>query len=193
VKRLNFIPLFIISILIISSSCNDDSPNPGVIQLLINSSVEAGNQKPNKWYVGPEGTYQTSWTDEHSFTGEKSLLISSDNDVGEFSYWYQSVGKDIPYGRRLRLSSMIKLDNVDPNSDGVAIAVRGDDQDRQRVYFYTTQGDIPIRGDQDWTKFSVDMKSNIQEEATRLWVFLILGNNTEGRVYFDDITLKTIN
>lgn len=192
-KTLNFIPLFIISILIISSSCNDDSPNPDVIQLLINSSVEAGNQQPNKWYVGPEGTYQTSWTYDHSFTGVKSLLISSDNDIGEFTYWYQSIIEDIPHGSRMRLSSMIKLDNVDPNSDGAAIAVLGDDQDRQRVFFYTTQGDIPIRGDQDWTKFSVDMKSNIQEEVTRLWVFLILGNNTEGRVYFDDITLETIN
>jgi len=191
-KRLNFIPLFIIPILIISSSCNDDSPNPDVIQLLINSSIEAGNQQPNKWYVGPEGTYQTSWTDDHSFTGVKSLLISSDNDVGEFTYWSQYIGEDIPHGRRLRLSCMIKLDNVDPNSDGVSIAVRGDD-DQQGVFFYTTQGDVPIRGNEDWAEFSIDMKSNIPDEVTRMWVFLILLDNTQGKVYFDDITLETIN
>ena len=192
-KKLNLIPLLAISFLLYLPSCNDNSPDPDVIQLLINSSVEAGNQQPNKWWVGPGGSHQTSWTNGHSFTGEKSLLISSDNDVGEFTYWYQSVGEDIPIGRRLRLSSMIKLDNVDPNSDGVSIAVRGDDKDQQSVFFYTTQGDVPIRGNADWEKYSIEMKSNIPDEVTRMWVFLILLDNTQGKVYFDDITLETIN
>lgn len=98
-KTLLSISSVILFVLFVSlSSCNDDSESPDVIQLLINSSVEAGSSKPNKWYVGPEGDYQTSWTSEHSFSGDKSLMISSDNDVGKFSYWYQRIAADIPHG-----------------------------------------------------------------------------------------------
>lgn len=183
----------ILSILLISfSSCNDESSRPDVIQLLINSSSEAGSQSPNKWYAN-SGSYLTEWSSDHSFTGSKSLMISSDNDVGNFGYWTQSVRNDIPHGRRLRLSCMIKLDNVDPNSEGVSIAIRGDGDDNKSVFFYTTQGDIPIRGNHDWEKYSIDMKSEIPETVNSLLVFLILLNDTYGTVYFDDIALETIN
>jgi hypothetical protein len=64
----------------------------------------------------------------------------------------QTVYADIPYGRRLRLSCMIKLEDVDPLSDGVSIAIRGDDADGNGVFFYSTQGDVPIHGNEDWTK-----------------------------------------
>lgn len=190
---LSITSIILFSLLISFSSCNDDAENPDVIQLLVNSSVEAGSSNPNKWYVGPEGDYQTSWTSEHSFTGDKSLLIASDNDVGKFTYWYQRIVEDIPHGQRLKLSSMIKLDKVDPNGEGVAIAVRGDDENQKRVFFYTTQGDIPIRGDEDWQEYFVEMKSNITEDVSTIYVFLILSDNTFGTVYFDDIKLETIN
>jgi len=184
--------LIILTILISFSSCNDESSNPDVIQLLINSSAEAGSQKPNKWYAS-SGSYLTEWSGDHSFSGSKSLMISSDNDVGNFAYWSQSVLTDIPYNRRLRLSCIIKLDNVDPNSDGVSIAIRGDGADGKSVFFYTTQGDMTIRGDEDWEEYSIEMKSAIPESVNSLIVFLILLNDTYGTVYFDDIILETIN
>ena len=185
--------IIILALLITVSSCNDNSEDPDVIQLLINSSVEAGSSSPNKWFVGPVGDYQTSWTSEHSFTGSKSLMIASNNDIGQFTYWFQRIVENIPHGRRLKLSSMIKLDQVDPNSEGVAIAVRGDDEDQNSVFFFTTQGDIPIRGDEDWQEFYVEMKSTIAEDVSTIYVFLILSDDTFGTVYFDDIKLETIN
>lgn len=173
------------------SSCNDSSENPDIIQLLINYSVEAGSSAPNKWWAN-EGSYTSAWSGDQSFSGSKSLVLSSNNDVGDFGYWTQTVVDDIPNGRRLRLSSMIKLDDIDPLSNGVSMAVRGDDADENSVFFYTTQGDIPIRGNEDWTKYSIDMKSQIPESTERMLVFLILLNDTYGTVYFDDITLETI-
>ena len=193
-KTLFSIALISFMFLLLFSSCDDDPANPDVIQLLINSSVEAGSQRPNKWFANTNnGNYVTAWSSEHAFSGTKSLKITSDNDVGEFAYWYQSFNDDIPYGRRLKLSSMIKLENVDPNSEGVSIAVRGDDDLGKSVFFYTSQGDIPIHGNEDWKSYSIEMKSNIPEDVSKLWVFLILLNDTKGTVYFDDIKLETIN
>ena len=61
------------------------------------------------------------------------------------------------------------------------------------MFFYTTGGDIPIRGDQDWEEYSIDMKSAIPESTNSILVFLILLNDTHGTVFFDDIKLETIN
>lgn len=181
-------------LLLLISSCRDESANPDTIQLLINSSVEAGSSAPNKWFNVP-GDYQASWTDAHAFSGSRSLMIQSQGNNGKFGYWVQSIYKDIPYGRRLRLRAMIKLDGVGPTSDGVSIVIRGDDDEMtdKSVFFYTTQGDVPIRGNEDWREYTLEMKSNIPETVDKILVFLVLLDDTEGTVYFDDITLETIN
>jgi hypothetical protein len=175
-------------------SCTDESENPDSIQLLINSSVEAGSSTPNKWFDFP-GDYQASWTDAHAFSGSKSLMIQSLGNDGKFGYWVQSIYKDIPYGRRLRLSAMIRLDGVDPANDGVSIVIRGDDDEDpdKSAFFYTTQGDVPIRGDEDWKEYTLEMKANIPETVDKIHVFLVLLDDTEGTVYFDDIKLETVN
>jgi hypothetical protein len=72
------------------------------------------------------------------------------------------------------------------------MVIRGDDENGS-VFFHTTQGDVPIRGDQDWTKYSIDMKSAIPESVGTIMVFLVLSGNAKGTVYFDDIMLETIN
>lgn len=184
--------MFVLTLLI--SSCKDESQNPDSIQLLINSSVEAGSSTPNKWFDVP-GDYQASWTDENAFSGSKSLMIKSSANKGNFGYWVQSISNDIPYGKRLRLRVMIKLDGVDPTSGGVSIVIRGDDDEMNdhSVFFYTTQGDVPILGDENWKEYTFEMKSNIPETVYRIHVFLVLLNDTMGTVYFDDITLETIN
>jgi hypothetical protein len=179
------------AVLISLVSCNDDAENPDVIQLLINSSVESGAQSPNKWFA-QSGDHHVEWSSDHAFTGSRSLMISSDDSGGDFGYWGQTVRTDIPYGRRLRLSSMVKLDNVETDDYGVSLVIRGDDESSS-VFFYTTQGDVPIHGNQDWTKYSIDMKSAIPESVETLLVFLVLSGNAKGAVYFDDITLETIN
>ena len=92
----------------------------------------------------------------------------------------------------LDLPAMIKLENVVSDDTGVSLVIRGDD-DSNQVFFYTTQGDIPILGDQDWAKYSIDMKSAIPENVTNILVFLVLTRNAKGVAYFDDITLETIN
>ena len=146
---------FILAVLSISLlSCNDESGDPAVIQLLINSSVEAGGQSPNRWFSQDADFISTEWTSEQFFIDSKSLKISSDNDDDDFGYWGQRVRDDIPFGRRLRLSAMIKLENVVSDDTGVSLVIRGDD-DSNQVFFYTTQGDIPILGDQDWAKYSI--------------------------------------
>ena len=75
-KKVNQSAYFILlAFLLLFASCNDDAENPDVIQLLINSSVESGTQSPNKWFVN-DGDHYTEWSDEQSFTGDRSLMMS---------------------------------------------------------------------------------------------------------------------
>ena len=67
---------------------------------------------------------------------------------------------------------------------------RGDDANQDGVFFYTTQGTTLISGNEPWERYSVEMIETIPEEVTKIYVFLVLLNNTKGEVYFDDISLK---
>ena len=149
--------------------------------------MEEGNQSPFSWFKH-NGSYQSEWIDSLSFDGTKSLMLTSNNDVGEFGYWGQTISKNIPYGKKLRFSCQIKLVGV--AGEGVSIALRGDN-DTAGVFFHTTQGNDYIAGNEDWRKYSVEMPSaGIPDDVTQIFVFVILLNNTEGTVYFDDFELK---
>jgi hypothetical protein len=76
--------------------------------------------------------------------------------------------------------------------EGVSIALRGDSE-TDGVFFYSTQGDDYIAGDDGWQKYSVEMTQEaVSEEVTKLLVFVIMLDNTEGKVYFDDFELRPI-
>lgn len=186
-KITNTFTLIFISIILLFACSDNDDPNP--VQLLDNPSVEDGSQSPFNWFKN-EGSYQTNWTDEHAFEGNRSLKISSDNDIGDFGYWGQTIVEDIPYGKKLRFSCQIKLEGV--AGEGVSIALRGD-SDTDGVFFYTTQGDDYIAGTEDWQKYSIEMPWDpVSDEVTKLLVFVILLDDTEGTVYFDDFELIEI-
>ena len=182
-----------ICIMLIFSSCSEDTPDPEVIQLLFNTSAEEGTSSPSNWWPN-ERDCSCTWTEEQAFLDSRSLKLASDEGAGTFCYWIQTINRDIPYGRQLRLSAMIKLDQIDPDSEGVSIAIRGDDQDdNNKLWWFTTQGDIPIKGDREWEKYSLVTKSVIPKYVDKIYVFLLLGPNTKGAVYFDDIKLEAIN
>ena len=185
-KTINSVSALFLLFISISFIACDDSSEVSVPELLDNTSVEEGNQSPFSWF-NVHGDYNSEWSDEHSYEGTRSLKLNSDKPDGNFGYWYQLLEQDVPHGKKLRLSCQIKLEGV--SGEGVFIALRGDDENKNRVFFYTTQGKTIISGDEDWKKYSVEMVEVIPEEVTKLWVFLILGDNTEGAVYFDEISL----
>ena len=168
-------------------SC-DDSNDIKEVQLMDNPSVEDGDQSPFSWFHN-NGSYNSEWTDEHSYDGLKAIMMTSGIDNGDFGFWGQSIVSDIPYGKKLRLSCQIKLDGI--SGEGVHIAFRGDGKDvNNKIFFHTTQGTTSISGDKDWQRYSVEMIEPVSEDVTKIWVFLLLGSNTSGTVYFDEVSLQ---
>jgi len=183
------LPIAVLSATILSSCADSDEME---VQYLRNSSVEEGDQSPYSWF-SVEKMYEIAWSKEEAFDGERSLKIISNLDDAEFAYWGQSFETDIPVGKKLRLRAQIKLNNVQGDGDGGAIiALRGDSDEESSGFFYTTQGNVEIKGTQDWTPYSVEMLYPVDEDINRILVFLILGSNTSGEAYFDQITLKPV-
>lgn len=180
-------PVLFLVLVIAFFSCNDSS-EVNTIELLDNVSLEEGNQDPFSWF-DQSGDYLSEWTEDLAYEGTRSLKLISETPNGYFGYWGQSIVNDIPFGEKLRLSCQIKLEGVSGN--GVYIAIRGDGVDiNDNKFFYTTQGNTVISGDGDWKTYSVEMDDAVPDDTKKIWVFLILGGDTEGTVYFDNISLK---
>ncbi len=186
-KTSNSISALLLLFISISFINCDDSNDVGPSELLDNTSAEEGNQSPFSWFV-VNGDYQSEWSELQSSEGNRSLEIISDISVGKFGYWGQSVANNIPFGQKLRLSCDIKLEEV--TGAGVSIALRGDDANQKSIFFYTTQGKTLIAGSEDWKRYSVEMINAVPEEVTKIFVFLVLLTDTDGTVFFDDISLK---
>lgn len=182
---------FLLSILLLFASCKKEDTPP--TQLLENGNLEkyAGSGQP--WYSMGYGTgFASGWNAEDYSSPSHSLKIVRtqvpDPLDTEFWYWYQTITRDIPAGKKLTLSANIK--GIDLYGDGVAIAIRGDAGSTEKQ-FATTQYAITITGNFDWTTYTLDFPA-VESDITTLLVFLIYLPNTNGIAYFDDIEL-TVN
>lgn len=166
--------------------CKDDSES--VIQLLVNTDMEAGATSPNSWWDNENTVYITEWSTEEASSGIRSLKISTtQSDAVNFAFWAQSYEGAIPVGKDVVLSVKVKCKNM--SGQGVSIAVRGDESNAtSATQFSTTQGKISITGDFDWTTYQVRLE-DIQSDIKSLYVYFVFLPNTVGDVYFDDATL----
>jgi hypothetical protein len=120
------------------------------------------------------------------FSSPSSSLKISATEPTEFSYWrYAFSPEGIAQGSRLTMEVNVSLDNV--TGEGVFIAIRGDSDDGM-VFFETTQGTTSITGTSPFTKFTVELPYYIERTKT-LNLFLIMGDNSTGTAYFDDIVI----
>jgi hypothetical protein len=177
--------------------CSDDDnavAPPTEVQILQNTDVESGDGLPTAWLLAGADTvaggFRITWSTEEAVSLTHSLKVSREVlDTPEpFAFWAQRISTDIPTGKRLTLTASIKVDLAGP---GAAIAIRGDDTDPpsgNAEAFATTQGCIALTGEDDWSEYSVTM-SEVPDDILSITVYLILGANTTGTVYFDDITL----
>lgn len=175
-----FLLCFSICILL---SCKKEDPTPN--QLLKNTDMESVSSSTwTNWGTGTGFTATVS--SEESFSPNKSLMISRTAiDTENYWYWYQSYSGTIPFGRDLTLTAKIKGVNLSGN--GASIAIRCDGATTS-LQFETTQNVVPINGTFDWTTFTATL-SNVQSDVTSIVVFLIYLRNTNGTLYFDDVTL----
>ena len=188
-QKLNLLFLmFLAPGIVLFNGCSEDEAQPG--QLLTNNDVEAGSGRPNNWWNHTgEDKYNVDWADQESFSGSRSLAISTQTaDSADFAFWAQTISTNLPRGRDVTLNVKIKSNLI---GEGVSIAIRGDDavQPTGRAeQFATTQDTSPISGSFDWAEYSVRL-ANVDASTQSLTVYLIYLESTTGEVYFDDISL----
>jgi hypothetical protein len=188
-------PLSILAICALALfSCSKENPTPTVQTLLIpleNADMESGDTKPYFWFSNagsPE--IATTWTTDQSNSSSHSLEISraTVSDTNSFGYWGGVIQGAIPTGKNLTLSVKIKGDNLVGQGIAIAIRVDGANTSNPQLQFSTTQGMQVINGTFDWKSYSIEL-TNISIQAKYVYLFLIYGANTTGKVYFDDVSL----
>lgn len=184
-------------LIVLSTGCSDDDNGvapPTEVQILQNTDVESGDDLPTGWWpAGADtvaGGFRTTWSTEDAVSPTHSLKISQEvvSNPDAFAFWAQTINSDIPTGKELTLTASIKTDLT---GLGAIIVIRGDDTDPpsgNAEMFATTQGLITITGEEDWREYWVTLPE-VSDSILSITVFLILGANSTGVVYFDDITL----
>lgn len=176
------------------ASCSR-STGPEGIELLLNGDIEGGLSKPAYWGYfdsSPQTTneYEFRWDDGEYRSSSHSLKISLDSiaDPSVFAAWYQNIRIEpgTLTGKNLRLTAHVRLVNVTGN--GVWLVIRADNPSGELAGFSSTQGRIDITGTKKWSSYSVELY-NLSSEADEIRVFLLLGSDSMGTVYFDDISL----
>lgn len=166
----------------------------GCIQLIENNTAEYGSSIQSSWRMSGKsktgGVCKPEWTMEEAYSGSRSLKIDNPDTNKNWGYWFQTITRDIPIGKKLSLSACIKT--IDLEGVGAAIAIRGDDTIKRSgpdEYFFTTQKKQNIRGTKDWNEYYLQTPDAILENIKCLTIFLLLLPGSKGIVYFDNITL----
>ena len=173
-------------------SCQEED-EPANRQLLINSTVEEGNNRPNGWiFAENDGAgLEFTWTDQESYSASRSLQIAKTSDETEvWGYWAQLYNGDIPHGEDVELSVQVRGEDL--QGQGISIAVRADREGQPtNGQFSTTQGSTVINGTFGWTTYKVKL-SDLEPDVYQLYVFLVYTSTTTGEVFFDDAVLSVV-
>lgn len=161
------------------------------VMALQNGGFEDGTAVPDHWWSGGPGysNFEFDWPDVDAASGKRSVSIQRSVDSPEeFGFWAQTIRADDflegPATLNVRIRGALA-------GNGIAIAIRGDDTVRPAGFaesFVTTQGDLPIAGDVDWSEYTIRMPA-VPRGMRSLTVYLIYLPGTSGSVSFDEVTL----
>jgi hypothetical protein len=159
-------------------------------QLLVNGNFENGNTVPTDWgYITEKDIYNGEWSDKEFVSPSKSVKISSlKNDTTLFSFWYQTITDNLPFGKDVTLKVKIKGNML---GKGVSIAIRTDDTTiptGRADQFITTEKLSPITGSFNWSERIITL-ANVKPTSKSITVYFIYLQNTTGEVYFDNASL----
>lgn len=215
-KNILFSFLFITAITVFSS-CDDDglgdgewsaviANNPGdrvdigeVNGGLFNGNMEALNaiesNLPSGWEdqisgFNPPNNYGFFHSTDNAID-ERAAHISGDNidDVNEYGFLRQVIiNPDIPSGALIRLRGKVRTQNLTGN--GFNLFAIGYDATGQFVFGIDAISQTSrVRGTTDWQEYTTFV-DGFPPIVSEIHVFLAIGENTTGDVYFDDIVLE---
>ena len=185
--------LYAVFLLLLFISCNEEEDQT-ISQLLANTDIEQGSVAPAGWITNQlDGSgLEFIWNEQEASSGSRSLQIQKISDETEvWGYWAQIFQGDIPHGKNIELSAMIKGNDI--QGTGISISVRADREGlaSSEGQFVTTQGNIPINGTFDWKNERIVL-NDLKTDVSRILVFLIYLPETTGEIYFDDVTLSVV-
>jgi hypothetical protein len=180
---LNLPVRLIVGFLLMIGACSDDD---GHNVQIVNDDLE-GSIAWEFINVTPT-THDGEVVSSVSASSSHSLATTSSiEQAGGFSFWRLVLTpSDIPVGASLELSVKVKVTNVTGN--GAYIALRGDDNSPNSLFFKTTQGSLTIKGTADFATYSLRVDS-YPEGVKQLYIFLLMDGTSKGSVNFDDISL----
>ena len=188
--------LFLVSVscLLLTFSCK----KPGLFtkDLIKNGNVEAGNNAPEDWQI-VEGEYSIGWSGERYRSGAKSLTIQNSDDTTGTSVWILQIDdvSKILKNKKLKLDVWIETEDIGGTgygeSEGVFFSIKG--FTGSGSWSYSTLGNQLIVGSQDWTLYSIITDGVVPSNTTDIIITLGMGAFTEGRVWFDDMSLYYVN
>ena len=169
---------------------NDPGPLRPGMQLLTNGSAENG---ATGWWNAEAGPNQTvDITTAHAADGSHSLRITSEAAHRNLSHWAQTVQVEVDSPVDLELRLQMRMEEVD--GDGIAFVIHGDDtrdlEDTVEVWA-TTEFDRTYLGSADWQTITLRL-TGLTADVEWVRIFLVMGRETTGVVYFDDVTLTGV-
>lgn len=205
-KKYSF--LLILFIILLFSYCSEKSPtNPSELNsadqviptnskifdgsnFILNGDMESGED--HYWSGGSlYNDFSFAYSDEEASSGTHSLKITSATGKSKiFGYWAQTIDATNLRGKKLRVSASIKYEDV--GSDGIAIAVRGDDTNSpsgSAEVFSSTQYKIVKTGTSDWENLEITLDL-VKDDIKSITVYMLL-NGGSGTVYFDDLVMAS--
>lgn len=178
------------------SCMEQDTLIPSGSQLLRNSNLSNSPDNVAPWNSVNANPFRVGVSDAVFHSGNRSLFIEGTDSLANNSVaWVQHYIGPMPReGRRLRLRLLMKGENIQLNSPSanVWVTIRTwPVEGPNRTTFgrsVSSQRSNFIEGTFDWTPFEIILPS-FPSDANRISVFLVMGPQTTGRVFFDDITL----
>ena len=115
-----------------------------------------------------------------------ALLESKEKKVKGFGTLMQSCSATDFLGKRVKMTSYIKTENVE---DWTGMWLRIDSSDRKKSLGFDNMNDRPIKGNTDWKKCEIILDVP-QESATLNYGVLLSGS---GKVWFDDVKFTVVD
>lgn len=165
-------------------------------QLLQNTNISFSPDTVSPWVRIAGDGFTLGVSQETFLSGDRSLFIENQDSLNmNFAVWRQSYNGPMPSeGRRLTLRAHLKGENIQLNSpeSNIYISMRmfpvEDSNGTTFNRYLSSNFRFRIFGTFDWQRFSISIPS-IPNDIEYIMVYLVMGPQTTGRVYFDDITL----
>ncbi|RLE31342.1 MAG: hypothetical protein DRJ61_11490 [Acidobacteria bacterium] len=169
-------------------------------ELLVGGGFESQSEfqkTPGDWYptVLPRTKefVDFAWDDQVAYTGKRSVSIAIDpsHPDEKIAYNWTNAVPGCEEGKTYELSGWIKAEDL--NGPAWICIQSWDDTKSKMLGFETTQMDYPVTGTTDWTRVGTVFKVPVGTAEVRIRAGIATPENRGGRVWFDDLSVRSLD